>query len=372
MRGCRVLIDDVPHYSCSVHTHTVRGRSVVTIEGLATPDGTSTPSTDSNRRAGVLDNCTRNAAVAARRRCIEYYGACCVARGFSFVATYGSSAEGFIHVHHLKPLSEIGGWGMSWYRRSQAESGASISIISVLGETVRGHSPYHLSATFDDASSGVHQNCSDLEPRVQFSVGFGSMRSITSTGSGPFCDSNFSPNRLLMASFSERAPFGSDAALCCAPSPPRATNTAPPGSNPKLLNTRVESHEPDNPVSSRTSSFDSPEPWRAVARRIPSWSCSGISPAGSEPGCSFVGHSRLARDLRFISCGSPDRPGGVLVSPTSIPTHSRAGLQSELHRRRALLRTARISRRLPTPPSRSNPEHRRRGLRALMSLRGPK
>jgi aerobic-type carbon monoxide dehydrogenase small subunit (CoxS/CutS family) len=37
--ACTVLIDDVPHYSCSVLTHTVRGRKVVTIEGLASPNG---------------------------------------------------------------------------------------------------------------------------------------------------------------------------------------------------------------------------------------------------------------------------------------------------------------------------------------------
>jgi aerobic-type carbon monoxide dehydrogenase small subunit (CoxS/CutS family) len=37
--SCTVLIDDVPHYSCSVLTHTVRGRKVLTIEGLASSDG---------------------------------------------------------------------------------------------------------------------------------------------------------------------------------------------------------------------------------------------------------------------------------------------------------------------------------------------
>jgi aerobic-type carbon monoxide dehydrogenase small subunit (CoxS/CutS family) len=37
--ACTVLIDDVPHYSCSVLTHTVRGRQVVTIEGLAGASG---------------------------------------------------------------------------------------------------------------------------------------------------------------------------------------------------------------------------------------------------------------------------------------------------------------------------------------------
>ncbi len=37
--ACTVLIDDVPHYSCSILTHRVRGKKIVTVEGLATPDG---------------------------------------------------------------------------------------------------------------------------------------------------------------------------------------------------------------------------------------------------------------------------------------------------------------------------------------------
>jgi aerobic-type carbon monoxide dehydrogenase small subunit (CoxS/CutS family) len=37
--ACTVLIDDVPHYSCSILTHTVRGKRVVSIEGLESPDG---------------------------------------------------------------------------------------------------------------------------------------------------------------------------------------------------------------------------------------------------------------------------------------------------------------------------------------------
>ena len=37
--ACTVLIDDVPYYSCSVFTHTVRGKKIVTIEGLASPEG---------------------------------------------------------------------------------------------------------------------------------------------------------------------------------------------------------------------------------------------------------------------------------------------------------------------------------------------
>jgi len=37
--ACTVLIDDVPHYSCSVLTHTVRGKKITTLEGLITPEG---------------------------------------------------------------------------------------------------------------------------------------------------------------------------------------------------------------------------------------------------------------------------------------------------------------------------------------------
>ncbi len=37
--SCTVLIDDLPVYSCSVLTHTVRGRKVTTIEGLQAADG---------------------------------------------------------------------------------------------------------------------------------------------------------------------------------------------------------------------------------------------------------------------------------------------------------------------------------------------
>jgi aerobic-type carbon monoxide dehydrogenase small subunit (CoxS/CutS family) len=37
--ACTLLIDDVPHYSCSTLTHSVKGRNVLTVEGLQTADG---------------------------------------------------------------------------------------------------------------------------------------------------------------------------------------------------------------------------------------------------------------------------------------------------------------------------------------------
>jgi hypothetical protein len=43
----------------------------------------------------------------ARSQCIAHHGPTCVVCGFSFGAVYGSLAEGFVHVHHVKALSEI-------------------------------------------------------------------------------------------------------------------------------------------------------------------------------------------------------------------------------------------------------------------------
>jgi aerobic-type carbon monoxide dehydrogenase small subunit (CoxS/CutS family) len=48
--ACTVLVDDVPHYSCSVLTQTVRGKKIVTIEGLAAANGTLHPV-----QQGVID-----------------------------------------------------------------------------------------------------------------------------------------------------------------------------------------------------------------------------------------------------------------------------------------------------------------------------
>ncbi|NEU83786.1 DUF3427 domain-containing protein [Nostoc sp. UIC 10630] len=44
----------------------------------------------------------------ARQKCIKHYGVICQVCGFSFEGVYGVIGEGYIHIHHLKPLSEIG------------------------------------------------------------------------------------------------------------------------------------------------------------------------------------------------------------------------------------------------------------------------
>ena len=47
---CTVLVDDVPHYSCSMLTHMARGKNIVTVEGLASADGKLHPV-----QQGVID-----------------------------------------------------------------------------------------------------------------------------------------------------------------------------------------------------------------------------------------------------------------------------------------------------------------------------
>lgn len=44
----------------------------------------------------------------ARRVCLAHHGTSCAACGFSFEAAYGQEGEGFIHVHHLVPASQLG------------------------------------------------------------------------------------------------------------------------------------------------------------------------------------------------------------------------------------------------------------------------
>lgn len=45
----------------------------------------------------------------ARLECIKYFGYQCYACGFNFGEVYGAVADGFIQVHHKKPLAEISG-----------------------------------------------------------------------------------------------------------------------------------------------------------------------------------------------------------------------------------------------------------------------
>jgi 5-methylcytosine-specific restriction protein A len=66
--------------------------------------------------SGLVEGAVRSITVnayernpEARQQCIEAHGTTCCICGFSFGAVYGKVAEGYIHVHHLRPLSEVNG-----------------------------------------------------------------------------------------------------------------------------------------------------------------------------------------------------------------------------------------------------------------------
>ena len=44
----------------------------------------------------------------AREKCVEYNGIKCAICGFDFEEFYGPVGNGFIHIHHIKPIHEIG------------------------------------------------------------------------------------------------------------------------------------------------------------------------------------------------------------------------------------------------------------------------
>lgn len=58
------------------------------------------------KRTIVVNSYERNPL--ARRKCIEYYGTVCSVCNFDFGKEYGEIGKGFIHVHHLTKVADIG------------------------------------------------------------------------------------------------------------------------------------------------------------------------------------------------------------------------------------------------------------------------
>jgi len=61
---------------------------------------------EGNRKL-VLTNKYERSTIA-RQKCIERYGPICQACGLDFEKLYGELGKGFIHVHHVVPMNEIG------------------------------------------------------------------------------------------------------------------------------------------------------------------------------------------------------------------------------------------------------------------------
>jgi len=58
------------------------------------------------KRTVTVNSYERNSI--ARKLCIEHYGSVCSVCEFNFEMAYGKIGKGYIHVHHLIPVSEIG------------------------------------------------------------------------------------------------------------------------------------------------------------------------------------------------------------------------------------------------------------------------
>ncbi|MDP2890452.1 MAG: HNH endonuclease [Bacteroidota bacterium] len=69
------------------------------------------PNSGEKHFEGALKQITVNAYerdLNARKKCIEIHGVSCIICGFNFEKQYGEIGKDFIHVHHIKPLSQIG------------------------------------------------------------------------------------------------------------------------------------------------------------------------------------------------------------------------------------------------------------------------
>lgn len=85
--------------------------------GLPNSEATfTTLPTEVSAPAKYVEGATRVVSVnayernpSARRACVDHFGFTCGVCGFCFRTFYGEIGEGFIHVHHLRDLSTVGG-----------------------------------------------------------------------------------------------------------------------------------------------------------------------------------------------------------------------------------------------------------------------
>ncbi|MEO8811493.1 MAG: HNH endonuclease, partial [Caulobacteraceae bacterium] len=88
----------------------ISGRSGYTLysESILLPDETpDLSSVVEGRRLRLTVNAYERDA-SARRRCILKWGSTCAVCDFNFGDVYGEIGTGFIHVHHLTPVSAVG------------------------------------------------------------------------------------------------------------------------------------------------------------------------------------------------------------------------------------------------------------------------
>jgi 5-methylcytosine-specific restriction protein A len=71
------------------------------------PEGIINGASEGNHSFTITNRYERNPAL--RAACIEYFGVICQVCGFNFESAYGSLGKDYCHVHHIMPLSQMGG-----------------------------------------------------------------------------------------------------------------------------------------------------------------------------------------------------------------------------------------------------------------------
>jgi hypothetical protein len=121
--GAKTMVTDRKPFAARRMVELIRGRNPELaptldeyIRGLPEPSAVMQPSEEvTTQEEQLIEGAVCRVVVnayernpVARAHCIAHYGTACVVCGFNFGAVYGPLAQGFIQVHHLKPLSEIG------------------------------------------------------------------------------------------------------------------------------------------------------------------------------------------------------------------------------------------------------------------------
>jgi 5-methylcytosine-specific restriction enzyme A len=75
---------------------------------FASPDEQATLEEFAEGRVQLVAVNVFERSAKARSACLRHYGCVCAACGFNFENFYGELGREFIHVHHIKPLAEIG------------------------------------------------------------------------------------------------------------------------------------------------------------------------------------------------------------------------------------------------------------------------
>ncbi|WP_069353648.1 HNH endonuclease [Burkholderia cenocepacia] len=100
--------DDIPARVRWRFTNAAHGGEGTLAEEIPTDMAAAVPPTILE---GAMKRVTVNAYErnpVARKACLAFHGYRCAACGFDFEAVYGDIGRGYIHVHHLRPLSSVG------------------------------------------------------------------------------------------------------------------------------------------------------------------------------------------------------------------------------------------------------------------------